>query len=215
MIDRSDWMKSRLRRALGVAGALVLAGGVFQGVGADDVIRPIALGSYCTLPEPGEKPACLDPAQTIYPDFFASVEDGQLDTESASRLEADLMADPGSEDAYLALSSLAYGYLRISSAVSTSPDANPVLSARLERWNGLLSSTYAEEAAPEHFRSALREAADDIHSRVAQFDARCGAESEECSSGLVLALQRVDRGGPLRAPLRGLIDRFRRNKENR
>jgi len=187
----------------------VLAGGVSQYAGADDVIRPISLGSYCTLPEPGEKPACLDPAQASYPDFFASVDDGQLDSESASRLEADLTAKPGSEDAYLALSSLAYGYLQISSAVSASPDASPILSARLERWNGLLSSTYAEETAPEHFRSALREAADDIHSRVGRFGARCGVNSEECSSGLVLALEQIDRGGPLRAPLRGLIDRFR------
>jgi hypothetical protein len=215
MIDHSDWMNFRLRQALGVAAALVLVGGVFKDAGADDVIRPISIGSYCSLPEPGEKPACLDPAQATYPDFFASVEDGQLDSDSASRLEADLMADPGSEDAYLALSSLAYGYLRISSALSASPDASPALSARLLRWNGLLSSTYAEDSAPEHFRSALREAADDIHSRVGRFGARCGTASEECSSGLVLALERVDRGGPLRAPLRGLINRFRRDEENR
>ena len=86
--------------------ALLVAGRV---LGAGE----IAPGSYCKLPKPGEKPACLEPARAQYGDFIRGVERGDLDDREAARLERDVAAGAGGENPYLALSSLSYGYFRL------------------------------------------------------------------------------------------------------
>jgi hypothetical protein len=172
----------------------------------------IAPGSYCALPEPGEAPACLEPARAKHASFFEAVESGRIDAEATNQLEDVLMRQPGTPDAYLALSSLAYGYMSLAQNAETGSEDSALLEARLERWNALISKSYAEPDSPEHFRGALLEAARDIHARVASLGATCttgDAGQGECSSGLLAALERVDSEGPIRSPLRRLVDRLR------
>lgn len=177
----------------------------------------IAPGSYCALPEPGEQPVCLAPARARHASFFEAIEAGRVDPAATSQLEEILVSNPGSPDAYLALSSLAYGYMNLARQAAAERDTSPVLTARLARWNALLSTSYAEPTSPEHFRSALLEAARDIQDKVSDLGTTCsenGAPGEECSSGLVLALERLESGGPIRSPLRKLVDRFRGDEGN-
>ncbi len=182
-------------------------------LGAEDLVRAsddsgkplgahaIAAGSYCRLPEPGEKPACLEPARASYGEFFAAVDGGSVQEETLREVEADLVAKPGSPDAYLALSSLAYGYMRIARSTANSANLEPLLASRLERWNELLSAVYANPGTPQHFHNALRNAAEDIH----------GHTGVPLSEKLLIALGKVDRAGGrgLRDPLRQVIDRIR------
>ncbi len=171
----------------------------------------IAAGSYCTLPEPGQKPACLAPARAEHPGFFNAVDGGEVDEVASSRLEDVLRNDPGSPDAYLALSSLAYGYMQLAHSAAAAQQGSPVLTARLERWNALISQSYAEQASPDHFKSALLEAARDIQAKVAGLGATCiggDSASGECSTGLVEALEQIDSHGPIRDPMRGILDRL-------
>ena len=91
------------------------------------------------------------------------------------------------------------------------------VSRRLERWNHLLSETYTERGVPEHFKQALREAAEDIHFRVANMRTSCVMASGKhggCSSGLVGALRDADETGVVRSPMRILLDRLRGAETN-
>lgn len=131
---------------------------VFAGEG------PVAPGSYCPLPEKGEVPKCLDPARSQYGGFFEALEQGEPSDAAVAELESDLARGGSSERAYLALSSLAYGYYRLAQVAAASPGEDPTIVARLERWNALLSSTYAgsDDAA---YREAVRSAARDLRER--------------------------------------------------
>jgi hypothetical protein len=145
---------------------------------------PAHAGAYCPLPPPGQTPRCLDPAKAQYGDFFASLEQGLPADAAAAPVEADLAAGAGSEHAYLALSSLAYGYWRLSErAAQSSHDAD--LALRLERWNALLRDAYAASADDARYRDALREAALDLRRRAPPVRVRCidaSGNTTECSS---------------------------------
>jgi len=158
----------RLRFCAGglLAGVLLAAGA--QGAGE---IRP---GAYCPFPKPGEKPACMLPAKQAYGEFFAALDgNGDVDEAAAARLEADVAAGAGSENAYLALSSLAYGYYRLSQQAAATPNDDPEVVARLERWNALLSSAYASSPQDAKFQASVREAALDLQRRAPPVELSC------------------------------------------
>ena len=145
---------------------------------------PAAAGAYCPLPPPGEAPRCLDPAKAAYGEFFTALEAGVPADSAAARVESDLAAGSVSENAYLALSSLAYGYWRLSERAAAA-QADPALALRLERWNALLRETYATSAEDARYRAAIRTAALDLRRRAAPVRLRCVAAdggTSECSS---------------------------------
>jgi len=172
--------RARLRsRFLGSLGLAAAAAGP-AAAGGD----PAHAGAYCPLPPPGQTPRCLDPARARYGAFFASLEQGLPGDAAAARVEADLAAGGSSEQGYLALSSLAYGYWRLSErAAESAHDA--ALALRLERWNALLREAYAASADDQRYRDALREAALDLRRRAPPVRVRCvdaAGDTTECSS---------------------------------
>jgi len=159
--------------AAGLAGGAAAAGGDAR-----------AAGAYCPLPAPGQRARCLDPAKSSYGEFFTALEAGTPAEADAVRLERDVAAGAASAQAYLALSSLAYGYWRLSERAE-SEQADPQVAQRLERWNALLRQAY--EASPEdaRYRAALREAALDLQRRAPPVRVRCvsaDGEAAECDS---------------------------------
>ncbi len=153
-----------------LAGVLLAASA--QGAGE---IRP---GAYCPFPKPGEKPACLLPAKQEYGEFFAALDaNGDIGETAAARLEADVAAGADSENAYLALSSLAYGYYRLAQQAAATPIDDPELVARLERWNALLSRAYASSGQDAEFQDSVREAALDLKHRAPPVVLSCLDES--------------------------------------
>jgi hypothetical protein len=166
------------RRWLVVLGP-VCAAAVARGAG-----DPSAAGAYCPLPPPGEARRCLDPAKAAYGEFFTALETGLPADSAAARVESDLAAGSVSANAYLALSSLAYGYWRLSErAAAAQPD--PALALRLERWNALLREAYATSAQDARYRTAIRAAALDLLRRAPPVRLRCVAAdgtTSECDS---------------------------------
>jgi hypothetical protein len=145
---------------------------------------PATAGAYCPLPPPGEKPRCLDPAQATYAAFFEALESGVPGDEVTARVDADLAAGSGSENAYLALSSVAYGYWRLSERAAEA-QRDPALAARLESWNALLGQAYAASPADGPYRAAMREAALDLRRRAPPVRLRCvdaAGATTECDS---------------------------------
>ena len=145
---------------------------------------PAAAGAYCPLPPPGEKARCLDPAQAAYGEFFEALENGVPTDAATARLDADLAVGPGSEHAYLALSSVAYGYWRLSERAAEA-QTDPALAARLESWNALLRRAYAASPEDETYRTAVREAALDLRRRAPPVRLRCvdaAGGTAECDS---------------------------------
>ncbi len=160
---RGSW----LARALGawltivsVAGAPVAAR---SALAADDS-DPSKSGSYCPLPEAGQVARCLEPGQSRYADLFVAVdEEGDL-VRAASLVEEDLAGS--GEDAYVALSSLAYAYWRLALSAAETEAVDPEVAAKLEEWNELLARVYHQREHDPRFRSALREAAADLEART-------------------------------------------------
>jgi hypothetical protein len=171
-------------------------------------------GAYCPLPEPGQKPACLEPARAQYAKFFEALGADRLDDANAAQLEADLAAGADSERAYLALSSLAWGYYWMAERAARAPHTPPEVQARLERWNELLAAAYAASPGDAAYRAALREAAADVHRRAAPLDLNClderGAPARCDSTEAVLRTlsHERDRSG-IRGTLRSLVERVR------
>ncbi len=195
-----------IRRAL----AICLAGAA-AGAQAGEASRP---GAYCPIPEPGQRPACLEPARAQYAEFFAAVAEGALEDADAAPLEADLAAGAASERAYLALSSLAYGYYWMAQRAARAPHVRPEVRARLERWNELLAAAYAASPRDAAYRAALRQAADDVHRRAPPLGLHCldahGAAARCDSTEAVLRAlaHERDRSG-IRGALRTLVERAR------
>jgi hypothetical protein len=138
-------------------------------IAAPGLSRPagdVVPGAYCPLPKAGERPECLEPARGQYGAFFAALETGEPSDTAVEQVEADLARGVASERAYLALSSLAYGYYRLAQLASATPGEDPSIVARLERWNGLLSGAYASSPDPA-YRRAVRRAAEDLDERSA------------------------------------------------
>ena len=171
-------------------------------------------GAYCPLPKPGEKPACLLPAKQAYGEFFAALDaSGDVGDTAAARLEADVAAGAGSENAYLALSSLAYGYYRLSQQAAATPNDDPELVARLERWNALLSSAYASSAQDADFQDSVREAALDLRRRappvaLSCLDASGGRVSCDSTEAVLRDIDRLRDQVGVRGALSRLLGRF-------
>ena len=153
--------------ALRVVLAGLLAGGLaLPRVAAAIAGDPSQPGAYCRLPEPGEKPVCLEPAREQYQSFFAALEEGNITNQAAAALETDLRSREATDRSYLALSSLAYGYWRLAMRAAETEQVDPDTAVRLERWNALLASAYQQNQADSAFRSAVREAASDLQART-------------------------------------------------
>lgn len=199
---RPGWLHLRVV----LAGVLLAAGAQAAGE-----VRP---GAYCPFPKPGEKPACLLPAQQEYGEFFAALDGkGDVGETAAARLEADVAAGATAETAYLALSSLAYGYYRISQQAAAAPGEDPELVARLERWNSLLASAYAQSPQDARFQDSVREAALDLKRRAPPVDLSCLDESGSrvrCDSteAVLRDIDRVRDQVGVRGALSRLLERF-------
>jgi hypothetical protein len=170
--------------------------------------NPGAAGAYCPLPPPGESARCLAPAQAAYGEFFEALESGVPAEAATARLDADLAAGPGSPNAYLALSSVAYGYWRLSERAAEA-QTDPALAARLESWNALLGQAYAASPADAPYRAAVREAALDLRRRAPPVRLRCvdtDGRSAECDSTEVV-LRGIDTASG-EIGLRGALARF-------
>jgi hypothetical protein len=172
---------------------------------------PSAAGAYCPFPEPGQKPACLAPVQEKYPEFLSAADSGQLDDAGSARVEADLANAATTQDAYLALSSLAYAYYRLAQFEAADPGADPGLVARLEDWNQTLSTVYHDASADPAVRSAVLEAATDLHARAPAVDGECeaGQTGSDCNTTgeLMLALRSADDFSE-RQGMRGALSRL-------
>ena len=194
-----------------LAGVLLTASA--QGAGE---IRP---GAYCPFPKPGEKPACLLPAKQEYGEFFVALDaNGDVGETAAARLEADVAAGAGSGNAYLALSSLAYGYYRLSQQAAATPNDDPELVARLERWNALLSRAYASSAQDADFQDSVREAALDLKRRAPPVALSCLDESGgrvpcDSTEAVLRDIDRLRDQVGVRGALSRLLGRFFGNGE--
>ena len=199
--------------------ALVLAALLALPLGASDVRgaggnQP---GAYCPLPKKGETPLCLQPAIAEYSEFFSALEEDYVSETRLARLEGDVAAGAGAENAYLALSSLAYGYYRLSQRVAAADDADPRFLARLEQWNGLLAVAYEASGDDTEFRQAVREAALDLQRNAPPVSLRCvdeRGETMECDStdavmrGIDAAANEVGIRGGLERLLRRILARI-------
>jgi len=198
---------------LSLAGVLLLWGPPPHAHAADghDPLGFPVQGMYCPIPEPGEVPACQSPARERYAAFFEAVDSGRLDPAQTAQIE-DALAHSGDErGAYLALSSLAYGYYRLAHEVSKQPQANPRLTARLVRWNELLTKVYGAESTSPALKQAVRTAAEDLAKRAPAVGVTCTAgrvEDCEAARGLVGALAAVDERTSVRSPLSRIIERL-------
>jgi hypothetical protein len=130
-------------------------------------------GSYCPFPEKGEKPKCMVGAEERYADFYRDLAKGNVDPAQAAKVESDLAAGTEAASTYQALSSLAYGYYVLARSVAASPEADPELVARLERWNQLLAAAYRDTPAHAELRGAMRAAAEDIRLRAPPVELAC------------------------------------------
>ncbi len=170
-------------RTLRTAALLVIS--LFAAPWSARAAGDIEPGAYCPLPKQGERPRCLKPAMDQYKRFFAALDDESVDDAELGRVERDVAAGAASENAYLALSSLAYGYYQLSLRAAAQESANPQVVARLERWNALLGAAYDASPEDERFRQAVHEAARDLQRRAPPVRLRCVDErgdTVECDS---------------------------------
>jgi hypothetical protein len=167
-------------------------------------------GAYCPLPEKGEVPQCMAPARAEYSGYFEALERGELADADAAALEETVAAGAASEHAYLALSSLAYGYYQLAQREAGRPEQDPQVALRLARWNRLLERAYAVSEEDESYRHAVESAARELHARAPIAlpcqDAR--GEPAACNSteSVLRGLEAADD----RAGLRGAVERLMR-----
>lgn len=195
-------------RAVIATGALALAPGLLAHAADGD---PSKAGAYCKLPAPGEKPVCLAPAQAEYEEFFSDLDAGTPSAASAARIESDLNGDDDS--AYLALSSLSYGYWQLAQRAAQNEHVDPALAEQLADWNELLSQAYADQENDDSFRAAVREAALDL-------DARTPVDGFEClddegavtscrpAAALVARMEGLDEQLGVRGAIRRVLERL-------
>lgn len=199
-------MRSGRRLCTGAAlAALLGATAVARGAGE------VAPGAYCPLPEPGKTRECLEPARGRYGGFFEGLESGEPSDEAVAQVEADL-AQGGGERAYLALSTLAYGYYRLADLAAATPGEDPAIVARLKGWNALLARAYAGAEDPD-YRRAVRSAAVDLseHSRAVQVDCiDARGEPIECTSteAVLRGLDQTSGEVGIRGSLQRILERL-------
>jgi hypothetical protein len=173
----------------------------------------IQKGAYCPLPEKGEIPRCLAPAQANYEEFFDALDAGDASGAGVQRVEAEVAKGAAGEEAYLALSSLSYGYFRLADRAASTPDEDPEIVARLERWNALLARAYENSPDDARYREAVRLAATDLDTRV-DFPLTCSdsrGQPADCNStqsvlrGFNATSERVGVRGALERMLRRMF----------
>jgi len=167
-------------------------------------------GAYCPFPKKGEKPSCMEPAQQEYGEFFTALAEGdELSDEDVSRLERDVASGAKADTAYLAISSLSYGYFRLAQQAAANPGEDPAVVARLERWNELLAEAYDASSEDPTYREAVREAALDLQERAPAVVLDCANEHGEtvaCNSTEVV-LRGFNRAGE-QVGIRGALGRL-------
>lgn len=167
-------------------------------------------GAYCPFPKKGEKPACMEPAQQEYAEFFTALDEGEeLSDRDVSRLERDVASGAGSATAYLAISSLSYGYFRLAQQAAANPGEDPAVVARLQRWNELLAEAYDVSAENPEYRAAVHEAALDLQQHAPAVELDCANEKGEtvaCHSTEVV-LRGFNRAGE-QVGIRGALGRL-------
>ncbi len=199
---RTQAHRPRIPSGLRGVGRIVAVVGAAIGLlpsGALGAGDPSRAGAYCPFPAKGEKPVCFTEVEREYSDFIAAVDSGKVDDPEVAELERALQQGGESETRALALSSLAYGYFMLAERAASEEAPDPALVARLESWNQLLSSVYADAESEPRFRTAVRRAAVDLHERapaVPSSDDECegSATGDSCrtTSGLLAALKRID-----------------------
>ena len=167
-------------------------------------------GAYCPFPKKGEAPTCMEPAQQEYTEFFTALDVGEeLSDEDVSRLEQDVASGARSNTAYLAISSLSYGYFRLAQQAAANPGEDPAVVARLQRWNQLLAQAYDVSAEAPEYRAAVHEAALDLQDRAPAVVLNCANEKGEtvvCNSTEVV-LRGFNRAQD-QIGIRGALDRL-------
>jgi hypothetical protein len=195
------------RLLIATAGAVLLplAMGAPLAIGSDE-IKP---GAYCPFPKQGETPECLKPAQDEYAEFFTALANGELSDEDVAPLERDVASGPSSEDPYLAISSLSYGYYQLAVRAASNPDEDPAIVARLQRWNDLLAQAYDMGAEDPYYRAAVRAAALDLERRGPRVMLSCVDErgQEGACNSTEAVLRGFDRVRE-RVGIRGALDRL-------
>jgi hypothetical protein len=205
-------MSARLARLVLAPISLALLSPTPPARGAEGEVGP---GAYCPLPEAGEVPKCLDPAQETYGGFFGALEDEEVDEGALAPVEEAVVRGASDEHAYLALSSLTYGYYRLASRAAQGAAADPVVVERLARWNDLLSNAYAASPEDQAYRDAVRQAAEELHARApitlpcrdARGDATDCHSTESVLRGFNAASERVGLRGALDRLMRRLLGR--------
>jgi hypothetical protein len=173
----------------------------------------VAPGAYCPFPQPGQAPTCMEPAQQEYPDFFSAVDAGEISDADAEQLESEVAAGAAGKAPYLAISSLSYGYYRLAQRAAESPGEDPVVAARLQRWNELLSAAYDTGADDPNYRKAVRDAAHDLQQRAPAVVLACADErghTTECNSteAVIRGINRTQETVGIRGALERLLGRF-------
>ena len=196
-----------------IAALVLLTAAVAASVAPAQAAGEIEAGAYCPLPKKGETPTCLEPAREEYGEFFSAVGEGKVDAESLARVEEALAAPDGSRTSYLALSSLAYGYWRLSERAAGQEEAHVEITERLEQWNAVLGRAYDASEGDETFRMALREAALDLQAqappvRVSCLDERGRQTRCDSTDVVVRGLDSAASDAGLRGGLRRLIERW-------
>jgi len=194
-----------------------LAGGLAAGLltfGAAFAAGPVEPGAYCPFPKPGEKPTCMTPAKEKYGEFFTALDgEGEVGDAALAQVEQDVAAGAASQDAYLALSSLAYGYYKLSQQAAETPGNDPEIVARLERWNQLLAQAYAASAQDEGYQASVREAALDLQARSPKVALSCLDEAGarvacDSTDAVVRDIDRLRDEVGVRGALARLLGRF-------
>ena len=199
-------MKRRRGRALGLAAlGAALAGPAQAGGGAEP-------GAYCPLPEKGEVPKCMAPARAEYSDYFAALERGQLADADAAQIEQAVAEGAASEHAYLALSSLTYGYYQLARREAERPEQDPEVALRLARWNALLERAYESSPEDDDYREAVHQAAQELRVRapieLPCQDAQGAPAACNSTEGVLRGLEAADDRAGIRGALERLLRRF-------
>jgi len=188
---------SCLRALLAALLLCLYAGAAGPVLAAKDAAKaPSEPGAYCPFPKQGEKPACFAPVEKEYSAFFASVDAGDIDEEQLAQIERELESAGNDEGAYMAVSSLAYGYYLLAERAAKSDEPDPALVERLNGLNDLLAAVYDAPNARPEFRVAVRAAAEDLRERSPAVPTPCepgsGGERCETTGTLLRALKAID-----------------------
>lgn len=190
-----------------------VAGLLLSGVVAGQAVEGVGPGAYCPLPEKGEVPSCLAPAKKTYSDFFTALDAEDADDAALATVEDAVALGAQEDSAYLALSSLSYGYYRLAQRASISETADPEITSRLARWNDLLARAYSASPDDVPYRAAVRQAAEELRDRapIALPCRDADGEPSDCNStesvlrGFNAASERVGIRGALERLLKRML----------